>query len=176
MPSGAASLEDGWADFHLDRALFLGRAGRADAALAVLDRLAEARALEPEVLSFNRAGLLESAGRAEEAIAVLAEASAAGKARPLLLERLSDLLLRTRQDGEGALARIEEALTALAHDLSRRPGGSSERARLLFKAGRALYLLGRDDEARHRVDSALAICSDPLIQEALVQLRRDLDG
>lgn len=179
---------------HTERLLWLAEAGRVDEALAGFGDLLSVTGLDRGFLHFNRAGVQEQAGLLEGARADLEAAVQAAPDHVLYRERLSDVCVRLRDRLPEALARLQEALDLDAHDFSRkdlvglapvdargRTGSSAaraafspDRARLLFKMARILYLLERDDEARARVADALVICRDPRVEEALLELRRSL--
>lgn len=161
---------------HLERLLLLARLKRRDEALAGFAELLSVSGLDRGALHFNRAGVLE---QAEELAAARADLEAAIQLAPdnlLYRERLADLCVREREPLELGLRHLEEALELAAHDFARpsRGGFSPDRARLTYKAARILYLLERDEEARDRIEEAMIVCRDPRVQEALLELRRDL--
>lgn len=163
---------------YLERAFALAEAGRDEEAIASLGALLATPGVDTGVVLFNRAGFLEKAGRHEEAIADLEAALDLAPSNLLYFERLADLLFRPEGDPERALACLERALAADAHDFGvrRKAGASPDRARLQFKAARILFFLDRIDEARARVDQGLVVCWDPRVEEALLELRRELEG
>jgi tetratricopeptide (TPR) repeat protein len=166
-------------DLHLERVFLRVDLGRDTEALYLLDQLLAVPGVETGVLYFNRAGLHEQAGRLEEAEVDLREAIDAAPGNVLYLERAADLIFRARRDFLAALELLDRALRVDAHDFAGRRGGlgtSPDRARLQFKAARILYLLDRLPEARARVDEGLIVCNDPRVEEALLDLRRDLGG
>jgi tetratricopeptide (TPR) repeat protein len=164
---------------HLERVFLLAETQRIDDALAVVNGLLEILELDRGLLLFNRAGFLETTGRLADAQADLTEALRLSPANLLFLERMADFLFRSRADLEKALGFLDQALSVDAHDFSVRQATmdtSPDRSRLLFKAARILFLLGKVDEARRLVDEALIICSDRGVEDALLDLRRDLEG
>jgi tetratricopeptide (TPR) repeat protein len=170
-PSAASSA------LHLERAFALAEAGRDEEAIASLGTLLATPGIDAGVVLFNRAGFLEKAGRHEEAITDLEAAIAHAPSNLLYFERLADLLFRPEGDPERALVCLERALAADAHDFGvrRKAGASPDRARLQFKAARILFFLDHIDEARARVDQGLVVCWDPRVEEALLELRRELE-
>lgn len=166
-------------DLHMERVFLRVDLGRDTEALYLLDQLLAVPGMDRGVLYFNRAGLHEQAGRLEEAEVDLREAIEAAPGNVLYLERAADLIFRARRDLDSALELLDRALRVDAHDFAGRRGGlgtSPDRARLQFKAARLLYLLDRLPEARARVDEGLIVCNDPRVEEALLDLRRDLWG
>jgi tetratricopeptide (TPR) repeat protein len=163
---------------HLERAFALAEADRDEEAIASLLPLLTIPGIDTGVVLFNRAGFLEKAGRHEEAISDLAAAIEHSPSNLMYFERLADLLFRPEGDPERALACLERALAADAHDFGvrkKKGGASPDRARLQFKAARILFFLDRIDEARTCVDQGLIVCWDPRVEEALLELRRELN-
>lgn len=180
---------------HCERLLWLAEAGRVEEALAGFGDLLSVTGLDRGHLHFNRAGVQEQAGLLEGAHDDLRAAVQAAPDNTVYRERLADLCVRMRAHLPEALIGLEEALDLDAHDFAHADSGSltganpperggspasrssafsSDRARLLFKSARILYLLERDDEARARVADGLVICRDPRVEEALLELRRSL--
>lgn len=180
---------------HCERLLWLAEAGRVEEALAGFGDLLSVTGLDRGHLHFNRAGVQEQAGLLEGAHVDLQAAVQAAPDNAIYRERLADLCVRMRAHLPEALTGLEEALDLDAHDFARTDSGSltganpperggfaasrssafsADRARLLFKSARILYLLERDDEARARVADGLVICRDPRVEEALLELRRSL--
>lgn len=171
-PPAPASLS-----LHMERVFLLAETGRFAEAIRVLDDLLACPGLDRGLLLYNRAGLLQEAGRYEEAVSDVAAAIEAAPANPLYLERMADLLFGLGGDLPRALQLLDGALAIDANDFVARKGGpgvSPDRARLQFKAGRVLCRLNRPEEALTRVDEALVVCWDPLVEEALLDLRRSL--
>lgn len=164
-------------DLYMERVSLLVQQQRLPEAVGGLTELLAEPSLDHGFLRFNRGGLLEQLGRLEEAEADLRAAVEAAPSNVLYLERLADFSFRARRDASGAIASLDRALTIDAHDFAARRGGlgtSPDRARLQYKAARALFVLGRMAEAQARVREGLIVCHDPRVEEALLDLRRDL--
>lgn len=163
---------------HLERLFLLSRLERYDEALAGFAELLSVSGLERGVIHFNRAGVLEQAGQPEAARAELEAAVLVAPENVLYRERLADLCVRQQESLELGLRHLDLAVELLSHDFSRPRRGAfaPDRARLQYKAARILYLLERDAEAARRIEAALVVCLDPRVQEALLELRRELGG
>lgn len=161
---------------HLERAFLLAELGRHDQALARFSELLSVGTLDRGALLFNRAGVFEQADQPDAALADLESAVQAAPDAVLYRERLADLCARRPDTLDLGLRHLEEALALAAHDFAR-PRGEPfppDRARLHYKVAHILFLMGRDDEARERIEEALIVCVDPRVQEGLLDLRREL--